>query len=41
VAIPTLFAVLFAVLAVWEEETLKAEFDGYAYAERVRSRLIP
>lgn len=42
VAIAAILAALFAVRAVWEEETLKAELDGYAaYAERVRSRLIP
>lgn len=42
VAIAAVLAALFAVRAVWEEETLKAELDGYAaYAERVRYRLIP
>lgn len=42
VGIALLLGVVFAVRAVWEEETLKAELDGYAaYAERVRSRLIP
>jgi protein-S-isoprenylcysteine O-methyltransferase Ste14 len=33
---------LFGLRAVWEEETLKRELEGYAaYAERVRYRLIP
>lgn len=42
VSIAAAIIVVFAVRAVWEEETLKAELDGYAaYAERVRSRLIP
>ena len=42
VGIALLLGVVFAVRSVWEEETLKAELDGYAaYAERVRSRLIP
>jgi protein-S-isoprenylcysteine O-methyltransferase Ste14 len=36
------FAVAIAVRAVLEEETLKAELDGYAdYAARVRYRLVP
>ncbi len=34
--------VLFGLRAVWEEDALKRELDGYAaYAERVRYRLIP
>jgi len=42
VATAAAVVLLFAVRAVWEEETLKAELDGYAaYAERVRFRLIP
>lgn len=42
VAFAVLIIVLFGLRAVWEEETLKREFDGYAaYAERVRFRLIP
>jgi protein-S-isoprenylcysteine O-methyltransferase Ste14 len=42
VAIAVLLIVLFAVRAVWEEETLKSELQGYAaYAERVRFRLVP
>jgi protein-S-isoprenylcysteine O-methyltransferase Ste14 len=37
-----LFGVLIAVRAVLEEETLKAELEGYAdYAARVRYRLVP
>ena len=37
-----LFGVLIAVRAVLEEETLKAELEGYAdYAAHVRYRLVP
>ena len=37
-----LLAVVIALRAVLEEETLKAELDGYAgYAAKVRYRLIP
>jgi protein-S-isoprenylcysteine O-methyltransferase Ste14 len=37
-----LFGVLIAVRTVLEEETLKAELEGYAdYAARVRYRLVP
>jgi len=37
-----LFGVLIAVRAVLEEETLKAELEGYAdYAAHVRHRLVP
>jgi protein-S-isoprenylcysteine O-methyltransferase Ste14 len=42
VAIAVSIIVLFGVRAVWEEDTLKRELDGYAaYAARVRYRLIP
>lgn len=42
VGIAALLSALFAVRAVWEEETLKRELEGYAaYAERVRFRLVP
>ncbi|MEI9902194.1 MAG: isoprenylcysteine carboxylmethyltransferase family protein [Hyphomicrobium sp.] len=42
VAIAAVIVVIFGFRAVWEEETLKAELEGYAaYAERVRFRLIP
>ena len=37
-----LFGVLIAVRAVLQEETLKAELEGYAdYAAHVRYRLVP
>jgi protein-S-isoprenylcysteine O-methyltransferase Ste14 len=42
VGIGVLIIALFGLRAVWEEETLARELDGYAaYAERVRYRLIP
>jgi protein-S-isoprenylcysteine O-methyltransferase Ste14 len=42
VGIGVIILALFGLRAVWEEETLKRELDGYAaYAERVRYRLIP
>lgn len=42
VAIAIVIIRLFGLRAVWEEETLARELDGYAaYAERVRYRLIP
>lgn len=42
VAIAAVVGVLFCLRAVWEEETLKSELDGYsAYADRVRYRLVP
>lgn len=42
VAIAVIVIALFGLRAVWEEETLARELDGYAaYAERVRYRLIP
>ncbi len=41
-AISAVIIVLFDLRAVWEEETLKRELNGYAaYAARVRFRLIP
>jgi protein-S-isoprenylcysteine O-methyltransferase Ste14 len=42
VGIAIVIIALFGLRAVWEEETLARELDGYAaYAERVRYRLIP
>lgn len=42
VGIAVLIIALFGLRAVWEEDTLRRELDGYAaYAERVRARLIP
>jgi protein-S-isoprenylcysteine O-methyltransferase Ste14 len=42
VGIGIVIIALFGVRAVWEEETLARELDGYAaYAQRVRYRLIP
>ena len=42
VGIGIVIIALFGLRAVWEEETLARELDGYvAYAERVRYRLIP
>jgi protein-S-isoprenylcysteine O-methyltransferase Ste14 len=42
VAIAAVIVALFALRAVWEENTLIAELPGYAaYAARVRYRLIP
>ena len=42
VAIAVVIVALFALRAVWEENTLIAELPGYAaYAKRVRFRLIP
>jgi protein-S-isoprenylcysteine O-methyltransferase Ste14 len=41
-AIAMVLIALFGLRAVWEEETLARELEGYAaYAERVRYRLIP
>lgn len=41
-AIGAVIIALFGLRAVWEEDTLRRELDGYAaYAERVRYRLIP
>jgi protein-S-isoprenylcysteine O-methyltransferase Ste14 len=41
-AIGAVINALLGLRAVWEEETLKRELDGYAgYAERVRYRLVP
>lgn len=42
VGIAAIIVLIFAVRAVWEEETLKEELEGYSdYAERVRFRLVP
>ena len=42
VGIGIVIIALFGLRAVWEEETLARELDGYAaYAGRVRYRLIP
>jgi protein-S-isoprenylcysteine O-methyltransferase Ste14 len=41
-AIAAVIGILFGVRALWEEQTLGHELEGYAaYADRVRYRLIP